>query len=91
MDSHSSTERQALVSWPSGETTDPARRPRRWHRVGTILTALAVVSGGLALAVSQHWVSLATLRPFLFALPCALIVLLCFSGSRPSSKPEPNA
>lgn len=91
MDPNSSTSQGALIRSPSPRTTNPASTAQaNGRRAGAILIALALVLGGVSLAVSQHWLSLAALRPLLFALPCALIVLLCFRGARPSSKPDPN-
>lgn len=91
MDSPSSFEQRALVSIPSCRTigvTQNARPNRR--RVGAIMAAVAAISGGVSLAISQHWLALAAIRPLLVGLPCALIVLLCLRGASPSSKPEPN-
>lgn len=91
MVSHSPTARRALVRSLSCHAMDAAPNTRnKWRRVGTIVAALLLISGGVAFAVSQHWIPLAVLQPLLFALPCALIVLLCFRGARPRSRPEPN-
>lgn len=91
MDRHSPTPQRALVRSASCQTTGAASNFRsQFRRIGTILAALVLISGGIALAVSQNWLPVAVLRPLLFAVPCALILLLCFRGARSSSRPEPT-
>lgn len=40
---------------------------------GAIVVALAV-------ALGQHWLTLAALAPLLYVLPCALMMLVCMKG-----------
>lgn len=92
MDPNSPTSQRALVRLPSPQTMDPASNTRsNRRRVGMILATLVLISGGVALAVGQNWLSIAAVRPLLFALPGALIMLLCLRGARPSSRQEPTS
>lgn len=91
MDPHSSIPQRALVRTASCQTADAAANTRsKFRRIGTFFVALVLISGSVALAVSQNWLPVAVLRPLLFVVPCALILLLCFRGTRPSSRPEPT-
>ncbi len=40
----------------------------------------AVAVAAVALGLSQHWLTLATLAPLLFVLPCALMMFACMKG-----------
>ena len=91
MDPHSSTPQRALVRAASCHTAGAAANTRKFRRTGTVLAALVLISGAVALAVSQNWLPVAVLRTLLFAVPCALILLVCFRGARPSSRPEPTS
>jgi hypothetical protein len=53
----------------------------RWfgRRRGLVLSAGAVIIG-VAVALNQHWVALAALAPLLFALPCAVMLIVCMKG-----------
>jgi hypothetical protein len=68
---------------------------RGWldRRRGLILGGGALV-GLVALAVSQHWLTLAGLLPLLFVLPCAVMMFMCINhgqrtgGSQTSNHPD---
>jgi hypothetical protein len=68
---------------------------RGWldRRRGLILGGGALVVL-LALALSQHWLTLAGLLPLLFVLPCAVMMFMCMNhaqragGSQTSSDPD---
>jgi hypothetical protein len=38
------------------------------------------IAAGAALALSQHWLTVASLAPLLFLLPCAVMMLMCMKG-----------
>jgi hypothetical protein len=48
-------------------------------RRGWLLGGGAIVAG-TALALSQHWLTVAALVPLLFVLPCAVMVFMCMKG-----------
>jgi hypothetical protein len=52
-------------------------RLSRWR--GLVFGGGAVVAA-LALALNQHWLTVADLPPLLFLLPCALMMLHCMKG-----------
>lgn len=39
-----------------------------------------VVAAAIALALGQHWLTIAALTPLLFLLPCALMMFMCMKG-----------
>ena len=46
----------------------------------TLFIGGGVIALALALALSQHWLSLAALAPLLYVLPCALLMLMCMKS-----------
>jgi len=44
-----------------------------------VLGGGAIVAG-IALAFSQHWLTVSQLTPLLFALPCVVMMLTCMKG-----------
>jgi hypothetical protein len=57
---------QGSVSWLS-------------RRRGLVFGGGAIVAG-VALALSQHWLTVAELIPLLFLLPCAAMMFMCMKG-----------
>jgi hypothetical protein len=53
-------------SWPT--------RRRGWVFGGAIIVI------GTAVALSQHWLTVAALIPVLFVLPCAVMMFMCMKG-----------
>jgi hypothetical protein len=53
----------------------------RWlgRRRGVVIGGGAVVAG-VALALSQHWLTVAELSPLLFLLPCTVMMFMCMKG-----------
>jgi len=49
------------------------------RRRGLVLSGGAIVAG-TALALSQHWLTVAQLTPLLFLLPCAAMMFMCMKG-----------
>jgi hypothetical protein len=49
------------------------------RRRGLVFGGGAIVAG-TALALSQHWLTIAELTPLLFLLPCAAIMFMCMKG-----------
>jgi uncharacterized membrane protein YfcA len=49
------------------------------QRRGLILGGGAVVAA-VALALGQHWLTIAALAPLLYLLPCALMMYMCMKG-----------
>jgi hypothetical protein len=49
------------------------------RRRGLVFGGGAIVAG-TALALSQHWLTVAELTPLLFLLPCAVMMLMCMKG-----------
>jgi hypothetical protein len=49
------------------------------RRRGLVFGGAAVVAG-IAFALSQHWLAVATLIPLLFLLPCAVMMFMCMKG-----------
>ena len=63
------------------------------RRRGLILGGGAIVAG-VALALSQHWLTAGELTPLLFLLPCAVMMFMCIKGmnhgQQTSAVPAPN-
>jgi hypothetical protein len=49
------------------------------RRRGLVFGGGAIVAV-IALALSQHWLTVIQLTPLLFLLPCALMMLMCMKG-----------
>jgi hypothetical protein len=52
---------------------------RRSRRSGLVFGGGAIVAA-VALALSQHWLTVAELTPLLFLLPCAVMMFMCMKG-----------
>jgi hypothetical protein len=63
-------------SWQAGN-----RAPGGWlsHRRGLIFGGGAIVVA-VALALGQHWLSIAALPLLLFLVPCAVMMFMCMKG-----------
>lgn len=47
---------------------------RGWAIAGVVITA------GISLALSQHWLAIANLVPLVFVLPCMAMMFICMKG-----------
>ena len=72
-----------LITTAAGNSScrDASQGPGSWptRRRGLILGGGAIVAG-TALALSQHWLTVAELTPLLFVLPCAVMMFMCMKG-----------
>jgi hypothetical protein len=49
----------------------------RWRGLAI---AGVVIAAGTSLALSQHWLAVASLVPLLYVLPCAAMMFMCMKG-----------
>ncbi|HEX4571499.1 MAG TPA: DUF2933 domain-containing protein [Dongiaceae bacterium] len=64
---------EAGSSCPAATQDSPSGRRRR----RSLVIAAALAAAGVALALWQHWLTLAELTPLLFTLPCAVMMFMC--------------
>ncbi len=57
------------------------------RRRGLVFGGGAIVAG-VALALSQHWLTVADLAPLLFLLPCAVMMFMCMKGMNHGQQTE---
>ncbi|TXH33889.1 MAG: DUF2933 domain-containing protein [Rhodospirillaceae bacterium] len=76
---------ETAVTPPSANQRPPCHRNGR--NLGSLLgrrrelyLAGSAAVLALSLALSQHWLTLAALAPFLYILPCALMMFVCMKG-----------
>lgn len=48
-----------------------------------LAVAGVVIAAGIGLALSQHWLDVATLVPLLFVLPCMAMMFMCIKRHEP--------
>jgi hypothetical protein len=68
---------------PGGSFVDPRAGDGASGWLGRrrgLVIAVAATSAIVALALSQDWLVVADLRPLLFVLPCAVMMLMCMKG-----------
>lgn len=53
-----------------------------------LAVAGVVIAAGIGLALSQHWLDLATLVPLLFVLPCMAMMFMCIKGMNRSQQTD---
>jgi hypothetical protein len=74
-----------------GQGTGPANDSSFYHLTGRdslgwlsrrrgLIIAGAVTTAVAALALGQHWLTVAGLTPLLFVLPCAAMMFMCMKG-----------
>lgn len=56
--------------------------PGNWfaRRRGLILAGVA--AAGIAVGLSQHWLTVVELTPLLFLLPCLVMMFMCMKGMK---------
>lgn len=58
----------------------PGASQRRFRRRLVIALGLAVLLGLTILGLGQNWLTVASLLPLLYVLPCAAMMLMCMKG-----------
>ena len=75
----------------NGQMTTPAAGGSFCHGAGqaspgwlsgrrSFVVGVAAAAAAIALALSQHWLAIADLAPFLAVLPCAVMMFHCMKG-----------
>jgi hypothetical protein len=62
-----------------------------WRRIAAFAAPVTLVSGGVILAISQHWIPPSALASLLYTLPCAALLLVCMRGARGHTQSDTTA